>query len=152
MDALTLRVVARHQRGALTLPREFYLPKEIRDIEPENPKGTDLYVWRYEVQGRPYGIAFVGKQRKPIWHHRFPSESNREKKIDETIESRRRYVEQKLEVLKQRRDFQHGLVEGDILYSSWGYDQTNVDFYQVTEVRGKHVIVREIASQTVRSE
>ena len=26
---------------------------------------------------------------------------------------------------------------GDILVSSWGYDQTNVDFYVVKEIRGK---------------
>lgn len=27
--------------------------------------------------------------------------------------------------------------EGDIYYISWGYDQTNVDFYRVIKLRGK---------------
>lgn len=27
--------------------------------------------------------------------------------------------------------------EGDIFYSSWGYDQTNIDFYKVIEKVGK---------------
>jgi hypothetical protein len=35
---------------------------------------------------------------------------------------------------------------GDILYTSWGYDQTNVDFYQVVRVKGSAVYVREIGA------
>ena len=30
-----------------------------------------------------------------------------------------------------------GLKVGDYLYESWGYDQTNIDFYKVTELVGK---------------
>lgn len=40
---------------------------------------------------------------------------------------------------------------GDILYSSWGYDQTNVEFYQVVEVKGKTVNVREIAQNRMET-
>jgi hypothetical protein len=38
---------------------------------------------------------------------------------------------------------------GDIFYTSWGYDQTNVDFYEVLSVTpsGKSVKVRQIASR-----
>jgi hypothetical protein len=37
---------------------------------------------------------------------------------------------------------------GDIFYSSWGYDQTNVSFYQVVEKRGKTTaILREVAQE-----
>ena len=32
----------------------------------------------------------------------------------------------------------------DILYSTWGYDQTNVDFYKVLAVKGSFVTVREL--------
>jgi hypothetical protein len=37
----------------------------------------------------------------------------------------------------------------DILYSSWGYEQTNIDFYIVTKVLGKSVKIRELGSNTV---
>jgi len=40
---------------------------------------------------------------------------------------------------------------GDILYSSWGYDQTNVDFYQIVATTGKSVKIREIGQKVVRS-
>jgi hypothetical protein len=38
-------------------------------------------------------------------------------------------------------------VVGDILSSSWGYDQTNVTFYQVLRVTPKTVTVREIRTE-----
>ena len=35
-------------------------------------------------------------------------------------------------------------VAGDIFYTSWGYEQTNIDFYQVISASGKSVKVRRI--------
>lgn len=40
---------------------------------------------------------------------------------------------------------------GDIFYSSWGYEQTNVEFYQVVEVKGKNIVVREVAQVRVET-
>jgi hypothetical protein len=37
---------------------------------------------------------------------------------------------------------------GDLFYSSWGYDQTNIDFYQITAVKGKMIEARQIAGQS----
>ena len=34
-----------------------------------------------------------------------------------------------------------GVHLGDIFYSSWGYDQTNIDFYQVVQLKGKHTLI-----------
>lgn len=42
-------------------------------------------------------------------------------------------------------------VVGDVLESSWGYDQTNVDFYQVIAVTAKSVRIREIGKRHVSS-
>ena len=41
-----------------------------------------------------------------------------------------------------------GLQVGDIYASSWGYDQTNVNFYQVLKVTPKTVTVQEIYGET----
>ena len=40
-----------------------------------------------------------------------------------------------------------GLEIGDIYASSWGYEQTNVNFYQVIKVTAKTVTVREIEAR-----
>jgi len=40
---------------------------------------------------------------------------------------------------------------GDILKMSWGYDQTNVDFFEVTKLVGKTMIeIRKVANKIVR--
>ena len=40
-----------------------------------------------------------------------------------------------------------GVHVGDIFYSSWGWEQTNIDFYQVVGLRGKHTLqLRELAA------
>ena len=37
---------------------------------------------------------------------------------------------------------------GDIFYSSWGYDQTNIDYYMVTKIIGKTFVeIQKIESQ-----
>ena len=38
---------------------------------------------------------------------------------------------------------------GDIVVNSWGYEQTNVEFYQVIEVLNKKIRVRQIKSDLV---
>lgn len=43
------------------------------------------------------------------------------------------------------REFVHSAKVGDIYRTSWGYDQTNVEFFKVVEIRGKFAILREIA-------
>lgn len=46
----------------------------------------------------------------------------------------------------------HRLAVGDVLFSSWGYEQTNVDYHQVTRVVGhRSVEIRKIARQAVES-
>lgn len=38
---------------------------------------------------------------------------------------------------------------GDILYTSWGYDQTNIDFYEVIAVKGASCAIVEIGARVV---
>ena len=46
-----------------------------------------------------------------------------------------------------------GVKVGDLFYTSWGYDQTNNDFFQVVELVGKtSVRVREVCLQVVNRE
>jgi hypothetical protein len=40
---------------------------------------------------------------------------------------------------------------GDIFVSSWGYDQTNIDFYQVIDRTAKMVTVREVKTTRERA-
>lgn len=42
-------------------------------------------------------------------------------------------------VARSSEEFRRSLRVGDILYSSWGWEQTNIDFYQVIAIRGSAV-------------
>ena len=44
--------------------------------------------------------------------------------------------------------FRESLHAGDILYSSWGWEQTNIDFYQVIAIRGSAVDLRQLDQRT----
>lgn len=47
----------------------------------------------------------------------------------------------------------HDVKVGDLFYTSWGYEQTNVNFFQVIELVGKSSVrVREVRPEIIRSE
>lgn len=64
-----------------------------------------------------------------------------------------RVKEHENEKAKYKRAYSHeGIEIGDIFSHSWGYDQTNVDFYQVVGKTGKAtLIVRPICSSRVEA-
>lgn len=141
--------------------RSSYLPAALRDVPPFTPSGTDLEIWTWETErvspktGQPYtlfhGIAFAGKAGKPLWHHWFGTAASRMKMIEDSIAGRKAHLKWREERTGARRDFKHTLKVGDVLYTSWGYDQTNVDFYEVTAVKEKSVAVCKISGRVVES-
>ncbi len=59
--------------------------------------------------------------------------------------------ESKKAELEIRNNMNHGYKVGQVLYDSWGYEQTNIDFYQVVEVSEKSIKIRSIAGELVPS-
>ena len=51
-------------------------------------------------------------------------------------------------VARSSEEFRRSLRVGDILYSSWGWEQTNIDFYQVIAIRGSAVDLRQLDQRT----
>lgn len=54
-----------------------------------------------------------------------------------------------IDMLKEK---QNEVKEGTILYASWGYDQTNVDFFKVVSRTPKTVTLVEIGSKMVKGD
>ena len=48
-----------------------------------------------------------------------------------------------------RKEAQENVKKGDIFVASWGWEQTNVDAYQVVEKKGATVTLREIGLDTI---
>lgn len=93
-------------------------------------------------------LGFAGRSGKPAFFYRFGS-----------VERREAYVKNWLAGLEAREEAKRarraaatveasGLEVGTVLVSSWGYDQTNVEFYEVVRVVGKSTVeLREIAQE-----
>lgn len=133
-----------------TFTRDFYITKDATEIKDEHsdavayvfdrPRGERV---SHEVQ------VFFGKQNKPVVNSWYGKAEDRDACYLRAFESRRRHVAYKAEEKAKRKAYAHDVKVGDIFRASWGYDQTNVDFYQVIEVRGKHGIFRRIGANSV---
>lgn len=94
-------------------------------------------------------IFYIGKQKKHAWFFNFRNDEDMKKKINESISSLMAWEDKKLERKEARKTRTAGVEVGQIYAYSWGYDQTNVDFFQVTEVKGKTFTIREIRGKMV---
>lgn len=126
-----------------TFTREFYIPKDYELITKNELYGFE--VWG-TMHPRIVAAAFGGKRSKPDWHYRFASEERLKQKIDETLSGFVKSADFKAK-LKAERNKPHDVKVGDIFRSCWGYDQTNIDYYQCTKVIGAMIEIREIAQQ-----
>lgn len=74
-------------------------------------------------------------------------------KINETVSSFKASLQWKEERKREKDQRKKDLVEntkvGDIFYDTWGYEQTNVTFMQVTSKNGSTITLREIGSELV---
>jgi hypothetical protein len=96
--------------------------------------------------------AYTGTSAKPEWHYRFQTMERMEKYIAEYLESRKKTLEYKQERKNKRKAPALAAVPfkvGDIFSDSWGYDQTNIDFYEVVAVKSAStIVIRQIAQDT----
>ena len=142
--------------GLPPMTRDNYLPRNVELKKVEIPDLPALEVYTYERMYRDgvtpilCGIAFYGKGQKPIWNFSFRNEGDRQRRIDETVKQYKSWEERKQKRQQERKEYKHDLKVGDILVSSWGYDQTNISWYQVVEISEKTVKIQEIGSKSAQ--
>jgi hypothetical protein len=108
-------------------------------------KGENCVVYLFDYNDKPCAKGYVGTSGKPAFQYRF---SNNERRLEYINEWRNRvgnWEAKKAERVAARKSFKHVISVGDILYSSWGYEQTNIDWYQVIATTDKTITVRQIA-------
>lgn len=115
------------------------------------PKGYEILLEDAELNCVIYSndnvaMAFSGRRMKSDFHYRFDSEERMRAYVDKHLESLWAHKEEK-EKRKATMNRPSELQVGDILENSWGYDQTNIDYYQVISRTEKSVKVRAIVSQ-----
>ncbi len=103
----------------------------------------------HKDEEKPIALVFLGKAKKPAFHVRYKNGEDRAAFNKKTIENQKQrqaiLAEQKAERTKP-----HTLQVGDVMYCSWGWEQTNVDFYLVTETTKHGVTLQEIGHHSVK--
>lgn len=120
----------------MKITRQFYIKPTYTKYTPTIPGYPENMFECYLDINNPAAVFFAGKSQKPAWHYKFNSVEEMKGRINQSIKSLMDYEDRKI-VRKEKMTQPTTLKEGDILYSSWGWEQTNIDFYQVTKILGK---------------
>lgn len=115
--------------------------------EYEKRKDCDLIILTQSFMNHCVAMGFKGSALKPWFYYRFRSVENRIKFVNERIQFLIEH-ESKGKASRKSPPACDYFMVGDVLYTSWGYDQTNVDWYQVTKVKGKSIWLRRIAENS----
>lgn len=131
--------------------RDFYIPKGATKVVD---KFSDAVAYLYAARsaknaGKVGAMVFYGKQAKPVSDFIYRDEARRAAAVGIAFESRRKSLAFKAERKAKRTDWVPDYKVGELLRTHWGYDQTNIEYFEVVEVKGKHVILREIAQETI---
>lgn len=95
-------------------------------------------------------IGYAGKAAKPSFHYIFRDESRRDQFIAQWYAGQVARFAEKTRRQQERKEYAHNLTVGSIIVNSWGYEQTNIDFYEVVKVpSSKSVVLRPIGSNLV---
>ncbi|EBA18419.1 hypothetical protein RSK20926_11889 [Roseobacter sp. SK209-2-6] len=112
--------------------------------------GAEFHIYE-DGKGRPCVVYYRGKSSKMNAFY-FKTEERRASHIEGVIKNITAAEKRKAEE-RAARNKAHNMEPGLILYTSWGYDQTNVEFYQVVEVPSRcYVILQQISAPLARGE
>jgi hypothetical protein len=142
--------------------KEFYesMKQRFMDNDPEFTKAEqtltkipDDEVLVLKNEDRLIAVAWSGKRSKYDWYYRFRDKKQMDKYISDyfcKLEDRARLkIERKEQKKKEKLEFFDSIQVGDIFVDSWGYDQTNVEFYKVTKKLKASIKVVQIGSKIV---
>jgi 5-hydroxyisourate hydrolase-like protein (transthyretin family) len=110
----------------------------------------DLHILTYhrEVRGeiKPCLKIWKGRQANPFVNYYYGTDERRNEALRTAKEGADYRIKEKAKIKLERAAFTPEFEVGDIYYTSWGYEQTNVEFYQVIEKPSPHyAIIKEIA-------
>ena len=130
--------------------RSRYIPSGSAEIKL--PDIEAVVYWQNsqnQATGKPVitAMAYHGKKTNYDWYLNFRTLEQREQKTYQFFAGIYEWQQAQVARRNARVEFTHGYKVGDILHTMWGYDQTNIEFWQVTKIiSSKMIEVREVAS------
>jgi hypothetical protein len=115
-------------------------------------KNSDAIAYIYtNKKGLPAAAVFYGKQAKPVAYEAYRDEEARAKRVAAYFAARKQRAEM-VKGWRADRKEPHGLQVGDVFATHWGYDQTNVEHYEIRELHGATMAtVQRIKSHSVET-
>ena len=105
-----------------------------------------VYTWHDPNKGHLL-LAYRGRRTKPDAYYLYHGAEARDQRAAAYVEA----AEERLRKAATEKAQPNPLNVGDLLRSSWGYEQTNVDYYQVTATTKRGVTIRPIAAKQVET-
>lgn len=92
--------------------------------------------------------AWTPGMKRPRYVYKAHTPEEYDKAMERIRQEAERFRRHDEAVARSSEEFRRSLRVGDILYSSWGWEQTNIDFYQVIAIRGSAVDLRQLDQRT----
>ena len=132
------------------IPRECHVPAGAICVRDRQSSAV-AYVYTTAAD-QPAALVFAGKSHKPAWRFRFATTADREKRVRGFFAATQRVEQARRDKRTERSAWVNPYKTGDVFSTCWGYDQTNREYFQAIDVRGKHLIVRRIRSGYVETQ
>jgi len=131
-----------------------YIPDGAKEIK-DSKSSAVVYVYQYDNKTYKPSCKFMvigysATRKNHEFHYYYTTEAERDNKIQSFFEVVRITEAEKDRRKQERKNTpDHDIKQGELFYESWGYDQTNINFYQVVKTLPKSVYIREVASTVV---
>lgn len=133
---MTYDVFESDRSKATVLPNGLkYLVKEIQGKKPQ------LMIWQPKAK-KPFYNYLVNADQVARIIQEYSDRLDYHKQMKAEYKAHNAVTPEKLEQVKP----------GDIFYCSWGWEQTNIDFYKVIERKGKKVTVCSMSCEVVSTD
>ena len=136
------------------LTREFYIPEGAKKIKAAKTDAV-AYINDYADGTKYTAMVFGGKRTKYDKYYGFKTKEARDDYVIKyftdqenlALSKKKWAADKKAQAEENQKSYQ----VGDILVSSWGYDQTNIDYYQVIERTAKMATIQKIGKERLDS-
>jgi hypothetical protein len=99
-------------------------------------------------------IVSKARFKKPEFYYRFKNYENMIQYLESFVLNLEKIQERKENAKNMKKkassEFNHEFFVGQILYESWGYEQTNIKYYQIIGFKGKSAILQRIQKKIVQ--
>lgn len=130
------------------------LAKQMLDKTLNFPEVNATIYYKIKDNDEYSAAGFSGKKDKADFYYKFQNKERFDQYVEKYINNLKSNIESKLKYKEGKKINAKAIYDkinvGDIIYTSWGYDQTNIDFYQITGKFGSNSLkVRELDDKDV---